>query len=316
MPRNVTNDHPLADPVAAWKGGATPGEISVDMGLGAAIETVKMPEPPAAMIPLPEPGPGMLPDVPDHGLKSAALPKLVTCPSGHPVSEAAKFCAECGSPVVVAGPWTCGQGHTSTETAKFCAECGDPRPDMRPPIAGAGVMAEMAARVNSSVVESFRPRPESELTEEEKAERQRLHAEAIRLGAAMPPVQFEPPQPDQDTELIHITGEGEGFTAFGQVWHRGQELELVIGSDRWNEAQRWINMTDAQQMERYGGKVMFRHGPWPGARSYAAGLQDGQPVRMMSLDGKTEVGGPTLEQLHQADQAEQQRGRRVPARRI
>ena len=61
--------------------------------------------------------------------------------------------------------------------------------------------------------------------------------------------------------LMHFVE--DGFTAFGQVWYRGQELDIPVDDPR---AQGWLSAVsdDAEQMRRWG-RVYFRPGPWPGA---------------------------------------------------
>lgn len=81
------------------------------------------------------------------------------------------------------------------------------------------------------------------------------------------PVQEAPQFKDGDVVLIHVRE--DGFTANGRVWYRGQELEFVVGAQNWRDTldrngDSWLTMTESDQLRRYG-KVMFGHGPWPGA---------------------------------------------------
>jgi len=155
-----------------------------------------------------------------------------------------------------------------------------------------------------------RPKPYDQLTPDEKRERDYQHAQAVAAGKRDPGIrQYVAPQPAQRAILIHILE--DGFTAFGQVWYRGQELEVAIGGPRWEEAQRWILWDDYQQMAVYK-KIYFRQGPWPGLRSYTAGVGRFQQLKALG-DGDQVILGPPVEALAQADLLEQRRGRGVPA---
>jgi hypothetical protein len=225
------------------------------------------------------------------------------CPGGHESPAGAKFCMECGESFSVAtetpAEWHCGLGHKSAWAAKFCMECGAQRPDLIAPVTGAGLAVEMA----------MRPAPEAELTPAARAERERLHAAALRLGREDPGVVYSRPSGQQPTVLFHVLK--SGWTFAGQVWMRGQEIELEQGTPRWAEAQRFINWSDAEQYEQYG-RLCWRLGPWPGRRSYTQ-VEPGSYQRLgpLSKNGQ-EVLGPTEEMLRRADEMEAQRGRGVP----
>lgn len=210
-----------------------------------------------------------------------------------------KFCPQCGSPVNQAPQeWVCRSGHANDAGHLFCPSCGDQRPELRAPVVGAGAVVELAAR----------PKPYEELTPAERAERERQHVAAVSMGSRDPGVSFEPPRTGE-TVLIHFLEDGLSFA--GTVWFRGQELELDVGSQRWQEAQAWINMTDFEQMQRYE-KVMYRKGPWPGLR-YVDALQGGQGRGLGPLrDGGDEVKGPDVKQLLEAESRERRRNRGVP----
>lgn len=83
------------------------------------------------------------------------------------------------------------------------------------------------------------------------------------------PVPEPDPEPDPEPETIHIHILEDGLTAHGRVWYRGQELEYTVGSGLYKATQdrngrSWLDLDDRAQMQRFG-RVMFRHGPWPGA---------------------------------------------------
>jgi hypothetical protein len=200
-------------------------------------------------------------------------------------------------PEVAAEPGpTCALGHENVPGARFCASCGL---DMTAP-------APAMARA-----EGVRPRPAGELTAEELAERERRHAAALAETA-----RFEAAQPDyQPTEgaavLIHFIE--DGLTAFGQVWYRGQELEIGPEHPRWEEARGWITLTRYQQVDRWG-RQFFEHGPWPGRRSYTE--EQGSFERLTGTDHQgnaVTIQGPGEEALRAADAAEARRNRGVPA---
>jgi len=164
-------------------------------------------------------------------------------------------------------------------------------------VAGAGVAAELSARVT----------PYEELTPAQQADRDRLHAAALRRGREDSPLVFEPPTGTKPMLVFHVVK--SGWTFAGNVWMRGQEIKLEEGSPRWHEAQRFIHWTEQEQMDYYGG-IRWRLGPWPFQRSYISPGSQFQPLG--SLDGKGQVAGPTEEQLRQADAAEQRRNGGVP----
>lgn len=73
---------------------------------------------------------------------------------------------------------------------------------------------------------------------------------------------------DGQNVLIHVRE--DGFTACGRVWYRGQELEFTVGEPNWEDTKdikgnSWVLQTEAEQLRRYGGRVMFGLGPWPGS---------------------------------------------------
>lgn len=206
----------------------------------------------------------------------------------------------------VADPRLTRCGHAlPSELAKFCPQCGAPIGGASPPV-GSKLSVEIASRV-----QSHRPKPEELLTEEERAERRRQHQAAVAAGARDVPLEFEPVPEGVETFLIHFIE--DGFGAFGNVWYRGQELEVPIGSERWeegwNQGTRWLQWQDAEQM-RICGKVYFRRGPWPGQRSYADGA--GGFEKLAELGGKGQVTGPSVEALLKADAMEARRRRGVP----
>lgn len=215
-----------------------------------------------------------------------------TCPGGHPVTSAMKFCPQCGLAIPdPSKPPQCRNGHEVSLADKFCAMCG----------------ASMAEVPPESGVREYRPA--GELSDAERADRERQHVAAVRLGKEMPAVVYTSGSapPGVPTVIIHILQ--DGFCVFGQVWMRGQELEVWEGHPRWHEMQRLLREDVSVQYARYG-RQMFGMGLWPGAKSYTAGAGKFQPLKQISGDG--EINQPTEEELARADEAERRRGRRVP----
>lgn len=185
----------------------------------------------------------------------------------------------------------CALGHDNPAGSRFCGDCG----------------LSMAAPAPTRA-QPKRPKPASELTAKERAQRDRQHSEAIAAAAAFEgqPVAYQPAE--GESVLIHFIE--DGLTAFGQVWYRGQELEIGPAHPRWSQARDWVTLSRAQQVDRWG-KQYFDAGPWPGRRSYLDGA--GSFENLKSLDKLATVTGPTEDELRRADEIEARRGRSVPA---
>lgn len=194
---------------------------------------------------------------------------------------------------------SCALGHPNAGEVRFCGQCGLPMDAPAP-----------AVRVS---LEDARPKPAGELSPEERAERDKQHAEALAAARA-----FEAQQPvytktEGEAVLIHFVE--DGFTFAGQVWYRGQEIEIGPGHPRWEQVLGWITLDKYAQIERYG-KQFFEHGPWPGRRSYTEGA-DGYQRLYAGRDKDNKLvnpfAGPGADALRAADEAERRRGRAVPA---
>jgi hypothetical protein len=225
--------------------------------------------------------------------KRTSLKARPCCPQGHAVEAAMKFCPECGSECVTAGQIRCSNGHEVPPDAKFCATCG----------------AEMHFQVSVTASGEFQSKDPSQMTEAELRTREQMHQRAIIMGAENPVISYAPGQAPANADKVLIHFLVDGFSAFGNVWYRGQEIEVWPGHPRWREAQSWINLDAAGQYSRYGRQI-FGPGPWPGAQSYTLGAGHFQPLKQVGGDGS--VAQPTEEELLRADAAERQRGRRVP----
>lgn len=147
------------------------------------------------------------------------------------------------------------------------------------------------------------------LTAPEREERNRQHQMALAAGSRDPGVgAYLQPRQGTQTVLVHVLK--DGFTAFGKVWFYGEEIEVEVNGPRWEDARRWILMDDFQQMALYK-KINFRHGPWPGVRTYTAGAGRFEQLQAIGTDGQL-VPQPSAEELARADVMAAQRGRGVP----
>lgn len=202
-----------------------------------------------------------------------------------------------GGNALPAGP-VCALGHPNVPGARFCASCG------------LSMDAETAPQVVRA--EGIRPRPAAELSAEELAAREKAHAAAVAETARFEAAPPEWVYTEGDAVLIHFID--DGLTAFGQVWYRGQELEIGPDHPRWEEARGWIMLNRMQQAARWG-KHYFEHGPWPGRRSYTEGQESYERLAGTDHQGNpVTIQGPGEEALRRADAIEAQRGRGVPAR--
>lgn len=143
----------------------------------------------------------------------------------------------------------CGLGHENAAGARFCNTCGLPMDAPPPP--GRDPVAEGL------------PKPVSQLTADEAAERAQQHAEVqaalARAEQAVPDISAQP-DPSDKKLLIHFVE--DGFTWAGRVWNQGDELEIGPEHPRWQSAVGWITLDKVAQVNRYG-RVFFEPGPWP-----------------------------------------------------
>jgi hypothetical protein len=190
---------------------------------------------------------------------------------------------------------SCSFGHLNPPGSRFCSTCGLP------------VGTAVPVRGDPGM----RPKPASQLTPAERAERDRQHAEAVAAASRFEnaPQQYVPAE--GEAVLIHFVA--DGLTAFGQVWYRGQELAIGPDHPRWAEALGWITLGRFEQIERWG-EQKFDFGPWPGRPSYADALGSFEQLHGTDAAGnRVTFAGPTEQQLRDADEAERRRGRAVPA---
>ncbi len=162
---------------------------------------------------------------------------------------------------------------------------------------------------------SARPVPESQLTPEQQRIRDLEDQLAKERGRKDPDVELETVPPGAgETILIHFLE--DGFTALGQVWYRGQELEVAPDSGAYADTcdrhgRSWLDLRHDEfaQAERFG-KVMFRVGPWPGKALADAAKVPFEALR--ALRGEGGVGAPSEDALAAAAKAEAKRGRAAP----
>lgn len=134
--------------------------------------------------------------------------------------------------------------------------------------------AELAALKadRGSAVAPSRPKPEAELTPEEKQIRS-LQDELARVKGKNIDKLEEIFETGDEVILIHVLK--DGFTAQGRVWYRGQEISF--GPEAYRDTldrygQSWLSESEEDQFENRGD-IYFRKGPWPGKRTYdEAGL--------------------------------------------
>lgn len=169
-------------------------------------------------------------------------------------------------------------------------------------------------------VEATRPAPESQLTQEQRRIRELENQLALERGKKEPEVELDVPANPGDGSNIVIHFLEDGFTALGQTWVRGQELEFEPDSQAYRDTcdrhgRSWLELrnNEFEQVDRWG-VIMFRNGPWPGKPLTAAAEVPFEPVR--GSDGSI-VRPPSVEELEAAAAAEAKRRRaapRLPAR--
>jgi hypothetical protein len=93
--------------------------------------------------------------------------------------------------------------------------------------------------------------------------------------------------PTGETILLHFLE--DGFTACGQVWLRGQELEFEVGGRAYNQQKdrngnSWLDFLDDEdaQFDRYG-TVMYRRGPFRG-RAWGSNPEADKKVNVSADD--------------------------------
>lgn len=168
---------------------------------------------------------------------------------------------------------------------------------------------------SAAVASPARPVPESELTPEQRQIRELQNQLAVERGSRDPVPALEAvPNPGADGNII-IHFVAEGFTALGAVWHRGQELEFVPGSESYartcdRNGWSWLELRDnpAEQEARFR-EVKFRSGPWPGKSYEDIAEARFEPLKPLKAGDRLV---PSVEELARAAKAEARRGRAAP----
>jgi hypothetical protein len=150
-----------------------------------------------------------------------------------------------------------------------------------PPPPGSVTVMTLPAEPVIPTTETTAPKPgmtvsPTEVPGKTDAEKEKEHRAALAAAAEVekearvpiPPIAGGPGKRggDSDGELVfHVLA--DGFTVLGAVWYRGQEIGIRSGSandelSTDKTGHRWYEMTDNEQMTRFGQK-MFGVGPWP-----------------------------------------------------
>lgn len=127
------------------------------------------------------------------------------------------------------------------------------------------------------------------------------------------PEVVEPVTEAPETILIHFVA--EGFSAFGHVWSRGQEVEIVKPSPEYDrtcdaDGKSWLFMTQQEQLERWG-EIKFGRGSSPMPNSVIN-------YKVMPSDGNDSYGRPKYTgymsqvERERAAENEKARGRSIP----
>lgn len=188
-------------------------------------------------------------------------------------------------------------------------------PDRAVAAADAAPALDTAPVADPPVVEqavNSRPKPERELTPEQRRIRELEDLLARERGRKEPDEELERPG-DGETIVIHFLE--DGATAAGRVWVRGQELEFDPNGQAYADTvdrtgRSWLDLRfdEGAQMERWG-KVMFRNGPWPGKPWTAVTGEKWEPLAN-GTGGR--VSSPSAEELERAAREEARRARAVP----
>lgn len=141
-------------------------------------------------------------------------------------------------------------------------------------VVAAPVETAAAQRIRELKAALDKPAPvyvaeEEELTAED-IEIRELEDRLARKTAAeqeAAPEQFARPAKGEAI-LVHFVA--HGFTAQGQIWQRGQEVEFEVGGEAFKQTldrngKSWLDVADdAEEQYRRWGQEFFRPGPWKG----------------------------------------------------
>ena len=130
---------------------------------------------------------------------------------------------------------------------------------------------ELEALVNAPLPEFEEPAPELDEVAEQKRQRIKELKDQLAKRNAMvaenAPLQYQSAEGlSGEKILIHI--QHDGFVALGEVWHRGQELEFVVGSPAYNrtldrDGNSWVSLAgDVRGQEARWGRQYLGLGPF------------------------------------------------------
>lgn len=182
--------------------------------------------------------------------EQGALPERTAVP-GEPLPE---IPPQEGSTPLSFGDLVCQFNHPNPSGGKFCPECGLP----------------VGKQVVNMDTQLQPPKPEAELTPEEKAQRAAEHQQALAINAAFDQAPVPEFQSSQG-QVITVHFVDDGFTFGGHVWLRGQQISVGPDHPRWEDVRRWILLDTNEQIARYG-KPYFAPGPVPREESAAEQL--------------------------------------------
>lgn len=163
---------------------------------------------------------------------------------------------------------------------------------------------ELEAELSKPVVKRAEPeipKPESQLSEEQKRIRELEDLLARRKTTDLENAEPEYEDVEGETILLHVLE--DGFTACGQIWYRGQEIEFVRGSvahkqqlDRNGDS--WLDLIEDidAQFDKWG-RQMIAAGPWRG-RKWG--------------DTSTLKDDDDIDSARRAAEVERKRGRKAP----
>lgn len=107
-------------------------------------------------------------------------------------------------------------------------------------------------------------------TAEELLKEEHDHQSALAAGKKDPVPEFKEKDPETPDDIIAFHFIEDGFSAWGEIWYRGQEVKIVKGSDAYNETvdregNTWIDLVDkpGKQIARWK-KIFLVPGPWEG----------------------------------------------------
>ena len=147
-----------------------------------------------------------------------------------------------------------------------------------PPVEEEASAAKSAAQqriedLKQALLNTPEPEPEAaEPSEEELEEIKDLEDQIAKRNNARitsaAPAAFSDTSHDEGKDVLVIHFLEDGFSAFGAVWSKGQEIEIVKGSPEWNRTldingESWLDLVNNPQgQRRKWGKIFFAQGEY------------------------------------------------------